>query len=668
MNGLRALPGTSGSIAVALLVAVGALSPAIGAEFTWYPTETVDLGLVEVSSEAGRSVVGLADGTAENWDVVYLKDGRVHHVARTAAMWGTPEPLSPEGITARTPQIARTGNVLHVVWEDSRQGIPEIWTRRWEAGVWSPETCLTGDGVPSSAPSLAADQRCVLAWQDLAAGQGRVFAAFFQDGAWAAPEPVSAAGVSAAEPAASILTSLGFDVAMIAWSDLRHGEPEIYVRLGSPTAWEPETRVTELSGSCVRPCIRLETCCLDYISLQGQLTFLNNAGGVYETWSAKVSQDYPPNVTRISPDDGLPSRHACVDGFPFAYGPLVPFGGPSPVDLTAWSEGTPGGPGKVIVTPAGSASSADTTCLSRLSDGGPVLGAIAGNPLAGDLVLWTEPSGSVRVLKARLGSILGCEIHEAVPPASFLIAPEGIPGNTFRVFDTCSETFINNHAQAFLTFNSTLDAALTWDSGQPHPSTPSIYPNANGEWIFNIRGGGCSEDGFVLLGMNGIYVTSCNGARSPDVNGDCMVLADDREYVESHAGTSDFCADLDGSGLVDVADLAIVDATMGDICAIASVDGELAVSALALRVIPNPARASVALRVETGRAGPVALSILDASGRCIRDLGERPFPSGGSAVLWDARDGGGHPAAAGVYFVIARSGGETVRKSLILMR
>jgi hypothetical protein len=308
--------------------------------------------------------------------------------------------------------------------------------------------------------------------------------------------------------------------------------------------------------------------------------------------------------------------------------------------------------------------------------------------LAGVLVLWTEASGGEQALKADLATAWGCSREEVVAPASLLIGPEGFPQDTLRAFDRCSNEFIHRYYTARLEFDPALNAALTWADGQQHPSTPDVNPTPDGAWIFNIRGGGCSAAGFVTAFMNAYMpVWGWSGVRSPDVDGDCVVRPNDRDYVEDHMSTADFCADLDGSGLVDAADLAIVDATMGDICSqLVAVDdrppeaardpqtgadrssGLLPSSAaFNLRVTPNPARHEAAFRVEVSRAARVSLAVLDAGGRCIRDLGTHSLPDGGSAVLWDAKDGSGRAAAAGVYFVVARSGTESTRRSVILV-
>ena len=81
----------------------------------------------------------------------------------------------------------------------------------------------------------------------------------------------------------------------------------------------------------------------------------------------------------------------------------------------------------------------------------------------------------------------------------------------------------------------------------------------------------------------------------------------DVAYVRAHLGTADFCAGLDGSGIVDNTNLAIVEASLGDICS--NLTGVPIGAAggpgvpLSLRILPNPAGKSAVLRLELAECG-----------------------------------------------------------------
>ena len=71
---------------------------------------------------------------------------------------------------------------------------------------------------------------------------------------------------------------------------------------------------------------------------------------------------------------------------------------------------------------------------------------------------------------------------------------------------------------------------------------------------------------------------------------------------------------------------------------------------LALLNAPNPFADATTLRFVTRREGSVALRIVDATGRRVRDRARGRREAGTHRVAWDGRDGSGRRVAAGVYF------------------
>ncbi len=141
------------------------------------------------------------------------------------------------------------------------------------------------------------------------------------------------------------------------------------------------------------------------------------------------------------------------------------------------------------------------------------------------------------------------------------------------------------------------------------------------------------------------------------MNGDCAVRQDDLLFVEQHLGTNSFCADLDGSGLVDSADVAIVWASMGDACSnLTSAPPATGPGALALAAYPNPCRQGTNLRLSGVTPEPMALQVLDVAGRVVRDLSPRAPWTGSSSVFWDGRDSDGRGAPARRRGVFPRPG------------
>jgi flagellar hook assembly protein FlgD len=86
---------------------------------------------------------------------------------------------------------------------------------------------------------------------------------------------------------------------------------------------------------------------------------------------------------------------------------------------------------------------------------------------------------------------------------------------------------------------------------------------------------------------------------------------------------------------------------------------------------PSPFRATTRVRfhlTDAAAQGPVVLQVIDPRGRRVRELsvGAGALFPGSRSVEWDGRSDGGHPVAAGTYFLRLRTregvaGGKVVR-------
>lgn len=91
--------------------------------------------------------------------------------------------------------------------------------------------------------------------------------------------------------------------------------------------------------------------------------------------------------------------------------------------------------------------------------------------------------------------------------------------------------------------------------------------------------------------------------------------------------------------------------------------GDVARPALELRAPwPNPFTDATTFRYALPSRARVSLSVLDVSGRLVRQLDEGEREPGEHQVSWDGRDRAGHPAPSGAYFArLVVEGRETVR-------
>jgi hypothetical protein len=97
-------------------------------------------------------------------------------------------------------------------------------------------------------------------------------------------------------------------------------------------------------------------------------------------------------------------------------------------------------------------------------------------------------------------------------------------------------------------------------------------------------------------------------------------------------------------------------------------DGPLASRGTTLRVLPNPARAPIALLMETPGASLQQLEAFDLSGRRVRRIDAGWHPAGQRRVTWDGRDEAGRPLFPGVYVIALRAGDATAYARVALIR
>jgi hypothetical protein len=661
------LAPTSASLLLLALVLWTPVATAQYIEPVWGPEEIVDTGPIDITSSSGPGIVHTADwapwASLDEWHVVYAKDGDIYHAVRTSAGWQAPEALTADPVISKDPKIAFMRDRLVVVWEDDRRGHPEIWVREWYAGAWGAEVGLADDAIPSRSPVIAGtDAKGFAAWEEGEDGATHIAARGYSSTGWGGVAAISTGPAPAIEPTVSY--SLALDHLIVAWADARHGDYEIYINQRESGSWWGETRLTNLPGACRRPSVNVQTCCSDVEGVMSMIVFENDATGVPEIWTGYAYLWSPEVGSRISADDGRASVRPQICGYPVRI--TVGMEGTVPRYPVTWTEdGEAGAREHLLGMVDAGIRNLWTDTLSTTGLGTSGVGAVRAGTKARLVTVWLEERDGQTTLIAKPGEAMGCDGMKYTAPPSILLTPGGTRGNTIRWTDACAGGAPVEGVETALEFDPTLDPLLAWDVGQPHPTTQIVPTGADGFASVIVRGGGCSATGRVYLCANGDHIRSWTGAKSPDVNGDCEVGPYDVAYVTGKLGTTDFCADLDGSGSVTAADVAIVEATLGEVCSQLSAVGDPAeqeggAGARGLRITPNPARGVVEIRIERDETGgsdgsaAAQVRIFDAAGRLVREFDASGSGGGATLITWDGRDGEGRPVPPGLYYV--RSG------------
>ncbi len=93
-------------------------------------------------------------------------------------VWGADTRLTSNSAVSRHPSVAVSGQVVHVVWDDDRNVNPEIYYKRsTDGGVsWGADTRLTNNPAVSTRPSISVSGQVVhVVWTDTRDGNYEIY-------------------------------------------------------------------------------------------------------------------------------------------------------------------------------------------------------------------------------------------------------------------------------------------------------------------------------------------------------------------------------------------------------------------------------------------------------------------------------------------------------------
>jgi hypothetical protein len=200
---------------------------------SWYPSVAVSSSFVNVVWHDYR------DG---NTSEIYYKRSTDAGVS-----WGADTRLTNNIANSYYPSVAVFGSVVHVVWDDYRDGNMEIYYKRsTDAGVsWGADTRLTNDSASSVGPSVTVSGSVVhIVWDDVRDGNMEIYYKRSTDGgvSWGADTRLTN---NFAESGFPSVTVSGLFVHVV-WHDYRDGNTEIYYKRSTDAgvSWGADTRLT----------------------------------------------------------------------------------------------------------------------------------------------------------------------------------------------------------------------------------------------------------------------------------------------------------------------------------------------------------------------------------------------------------------------------------------
>jgi phage terminase large subunit-like protein len=174
------------------------------------------------------------------------------------ASWGEDTRLTNNSAFSSYPSVSVSGQVVHIVWRDFRDGNEEIYYKRSpDAGVsWGADTRLTNNSANSSSPSVSVSGQVVhIVWFDNRDGNDEIYYKRSTDGgvSWGADARLT--NNSATSYSTSV--SVSGQVVHVVWFDERDGNSEIYYKRSTDAgaSWGADTRLTNNSANSFSPSV-----------------------------------------------------------------------------------------------------------------------------------------------------------------------------------------------------------------------------------------------------------------------------------------------------------------------------------------------------------------------------------------------------------------------------
>jgi len=204
---------------------------------------------------------------AANGDIVHVvwddnRDGNYEIYYKSSpdggTSWGSDTRLTDDPAYSELASVAVFESNIHVVWRDMRDGSREIYYKRSTDGgiTWSGDVRLTNNTGISFSPSVSVSGSIVhVVWDDNRDGNYEIYYKRSPDGgtSWGSDTRLTDDPANSRYASAAVS---GTDVHVV-WDDERDGNPEIYYKHSSDggTSWGTDTRLTNDTADSQHPSV-----------------------------------------------------------------------------------------------------------------------------------------------------------------------------------------------------------------------------------------------------------------------------------------------------------------------------------------------------------------------------------------------------------------------------
>jgi hypothetical protein len=179
------------------------------------------------------------------------------HSTNKGVSWTSDTRLTNAAGMSVKPSIAVYGSVLHVTWESNRDGVWEIYYKKStnNGSTWTADVQLTNDAYDSYSASITAGNYVHVVWMDYRHADSEIYYKRSIDGGvnWGADTRLTSNSAAQKYPIISIVGS----VVHLVFEDERNGtaNTEIYYKRSSNNgaSWSNDLRLTNFSGQSWNP-------------------------------------------------------------------------------------------------------------------------------------------------------------------------------------------------------------------------------------------------------------------------------------------------------------------------------------------------------------------------------------------------------------------------------
>jgi hypothetical protein len=235
--------------------------------------------------------------------------------------WGADTRLTNDPFASVFPSIAVSDSVVHVVWEEHRDGNGEMYYKRSSDGgiTWGTDTRLTTDAAQSFSPSIAASGSAAhIAWFDRRNGNFEIYHKHSGDGglSWGVDTRVTVNAAVSNYPSVSVS---GSHVHLV-WFDERDGNTEIYYNHSTDrgVTWGADIRLTNNAARSTDPCVAVSGAVVHVVWTDAR----DNGPGYNGNYEIYYKRNPSGNPVQVSAQDtNIPDDYVLSQNYPNPFNP-----------------------------------------------------------------------------------------------------------------------------------------------------------------------------------------------------------------------------------------------------------------------------------------------------------------------------------------------------------